>query len=220
MNRANGEGEGRESPVARTTVPVAASPVAAAPVADGSRSPTDEARLDGAATALAAGLTTITAALAAFGTAGGILERMSINSPGLTRWGFGFAALAVALAITARVAPTPTLTRWLLAASAVLFGAALFILVDRAAQIPSTRERPQVLDTAVRLPLPERRFREVAVLAGTGDLREKCQLLDIPEGSPTEPLGVGTAEGCVRLRVPVFPTTSVTSTETSGGTTA
>ena len=276
--------------MARTTVPVAAPPVAAPPVADGSRSPTDDARLDGAATALAAGLTTITAALAAFGTAGGILERMSINSPGLTRWGFGFAALAVALAITARVAPTPTLTRWLLAASAVLFGAALFILVDRAAQIPSTRERPQVqavmsrgedlvleasveavglassesvrvavdgfrpltngvcergvevpdtgtclvrlylarlgpdeagrVETAVRLPLPERRFREVAVLAGTGDLREKCQLLDIPEGSPTEPLGVGTAEGCVRLRVPVFPTTSVTSTETSGGTTA
>jgi hypothetical protein len=116
-------------------------PAAPSPVSDGSRASPDDPNLNGAATALAAGLTTITAALAAFGTAGGILERMSINSPGLTRWGFGFAALAVALAITARVAPNPPLTRGLLAASALLFGGALFILVDRAAQIPSTRER-------------------------------------------------------------------------------
>jgi len=68
------------------------------------------------------------------------------------------------------------------------------------------------VETTVRLPLPARRFREVAVLAGTGDLREKCQLLAVPEGSPTEPLGVGSGEGCVRLRVPLFPKTPVTTT--------
>jgi hypothetical protein len=93
MIGANGEGEGRESPVAKQPSRSLRHP---SPMDRDSR----RTRLVWTVPPLLwpPGLTTITAALAAFGTAGGILKRMSSNSPGLTRWGFGFAALAVALA--------------------------------------------------------------------------------------------------------------------------
>lgn len=141
--------------------------------------PTEEEakRLDAAATWLAGGFSVVTVVLTAIGATGGALERMLRNHTMQSRWGFGLAAVAIAMAGFSKsffvsdptfkrmkrwkltrgrlralalflVGKSPeTLQKRLLLLGSTAFALGLFLLTDAAAKTPADDEKPAITAT-------------------------------------------------------------------------